>query len=236
MNHSLKNLFVVIFVAQIFFSAFFVDASFGDFPTCAICLEGLDYNSDVALLECGHRFHSDCIGRWFSEKKHINCPLCRVDKFSSPEEGLSNLIDACDNWDVELLKKLIEMGANVNGQDSVGNTPLHAACLISDNEIRFNVIRVLLESGVCNFEINNHNRYTALMLLALTDKIDSIVQIINYCLFKVDDSAYLLSGEHCCVIIQLLSEVFKSQIAAIISVYKQEVKKYGKRLLSGESI
>ena len=42
---------------------------------CTICLEPLG-ESAHALEECGHRYHVDCIMRWFRSGNE-QCPLCR---------------------------------------------------------------------------------------------------------------------------------------------------------------
>ena len=42
-----------------------------------ICLDKLkNDNYKNAVLECGHKFHSDCILKWIENKN--NCPICRV--------------------------------------------------------------------------------------------------------------------------------------------------------------
>jgi len=47
-------------------------------PTCAICFENL--SSEVAILYCGHRYHSNCIDAWVSSRpEHFGpCPTCRL--------------------------------------------------------------------------------------------------------------------------------------------------------------
>jgi hypothetical protein len=43
--------------------------------TCSICQEGL--TRGVRLRHCGHFFHADCIGQWFTMSPR--CPMCRND-------------------------------------------------------------------------------------------------------------------------------------------------------------
>ena len=44
---------------------------------CGICLDpGVDYPLDY-VLECNHKFHTNCIEEWF--KYTFNCPYCRKD-------------------------------------------------------------------------------------------------------------------------------------------------------------
>eukprot|EP01051_Picozoa_sp_SAG22_P038054 SAG22_NODE_19315_length_276_cov_0.581921_1_plen_46_part_01 len=42
-----------------------------------ICLEEYTPNDWVKMLPCQHKFHEDCILRWF--KDHVLCPMCRFD-------------------------------------------------------------------------------------------------------------------------------------------------------------
>ncbi|XP_016461542.2 E3 ubiquitin-protein ligase RFI2 isoform X1 [Nicotiana tabacum] len=46
---------------------------------CSICLEAVTDNGDRswAKLQCGHRFHLDCIGSAFNIKGQMQCPNCR---------------------------------------------------------------------------------------------------------------------------------------------------------------
>ena len=43
---------------------------------CAICLDKMMLNTNVTPLECGHRFHTECIHRSLRSNK-ATCPLCR---------------------------------------------------------------------------------------------------------------------------------------------------------------
>ena len=48
---------------------------------CSLCLEPLDPTDKTTkittLLPCGHRFHSDCIGKAFANRRRTTCPNCR---------------------------------------------------------------------------------------------------------------------------------------------------------------
>ncbi|KAF5746729.1 hypothetical protein HS088_TW06G00903 [Tripterygium wilfordii] len=52
--------------------------SFGS-VSCSICLEAVTDNGDRswAKLQCGHKFHLDCIGSAFNIKGAMQCPNCR---------------------------------------------------------------------------------------------------------------------------------------------------------------
>ncbi|EPS64946.1 hypothetical protein M569_09834, partial [Genlisea aurea] len=47
--------------------------------SCSICLEDVVDGGDRswAKLQCGHRFHLDCIGSAFNSKGAMQCPNCR---------------------------------------------------------------------------------------------------------------------------------------------------------------
>lgn len=46
---------------------------------CIICYEELG-SGDIALLECGHKFHNKCITDWSKKKKKSNIICCICDK------------------------------------------------------------------------------------------------------------------------------------------------------------
>lgn len=43
---------------------------------CAVCIEETVENN-VQQLQCGHKFHNDCIRSWVVEYGHAECPTCR---------------------------------------------------------------------------------------------------------------------------------------------------------------
>lgn len=49
----------------------------GDFlgASCAVCLLPFEPKDGVAVLRCGHQFHTDCISKWLSAWSRW-CPLC----------------------------------------------------------------------------------------------------------------------------------------------------------------
>ena len=48
-------------------------SSVDSIDNCIICFYPLD--KEVAVLSCGHKYHSHCITNWF--KKELTCPECR---------------------------------------------------------------------------------------------------------------------------------------------------------------
>lgn len=228
MNYLLQRLLISLLILRFFTVDFFINAGYGDSALCVICFENLDAVDAVnTKLKCGHIFHSLCINKWFEVKKYKSCPLCM--KFDSSQDGVDPLIDACKALNyLDILKNYIAMGADVNGQNNAGITPLHAACLIVENRDRFRAIDCLLNAGACNFEIKNSNGFTALMLLAFTNKIDSILQIIAYCLSKKHDLRYCLSGEQLQSIALLVPRRNKDFISGRTAEYKQIWRNYYK--------
>jgi len=53
-------------------------------PTCAVCLEDFEPGDLLRELPCGHRYHTDCIDPWLTEKSSA-CPMCKAD-FYRPVE------------------------------------------------------------------------------------------------------------------------------------------------------
>jgi hypothetical protein len=47
-------------------------------PTCAVCLEDFEPGDLLRALPCGHRFHTDCIDPWLTERSSA-CPMCKAD-------------------------------------------------------------------------------------------------------------------------------------------------------------
>jgi hypothetical protein len=45
--------------------------------TCAICLENKKFKKTFIELNCGHKFHKNCLETWF--KTAVSCPLCKLD-------------------------------------------------------------------------------------------------------------------------------------------------------------
>ena len=46
---------------------------------CPICFEFLDSLLDIAVLECKHKYHLNCLSSWYARpKSSYKCPLCYV--------------------------------------------------------------------------------------------------------------------------------------------------------------
>jgi hypothetical protein len=45
---------------------------------CVICLTPISGDTGVAILECRHSFHLQCVFTWFQEQEgNASCPCCR---------------------------------------------------------------------------------------------------------------------------------------------------------------
>lgn len=62
---------------------------------CVICLESIQDNN--ATLNCGHKFHNDCVGNWL--KKQQNCPICRTEVSNNNENTNINNVQEISNQD-----------------------------------------------------------------------------------------------------------------------------------------
>ncbi|CAG2183573.1 unnamed protein product [Oppiella nova] len=54
---------------------------------CCVCLREFVVNQVVAL-ECGHKFHTDCITRWL--RLNNSCPVCRTEFPTDDQEYETN--------------------------------------------------------------------------------------------------------------------------------------------------
>ncbi|XP_040378612.1 E3 ubiquitin-protein ligase Os04g0590900-like [Oryza brachyantha] len=53
---------------------------------CAVCIGELRDGDACRLLpRCGHRFHAECVDRWF--RSHATCPLCRAAVADGDDSG-----------------------------------------------------------------------------------------------------------------------------------------------------
>ncbi|KAJ3704327.1 hypothetical protein LUZ61_008032 [Rhynchospora tenuis] len=49
----------------------------GEKPECAVCItEFVDGQIGRLLPICGHKYHKECVDKWFRE--HSTCPICRT--------------------------------------------------------------------------------------------------------------------------------------------------------------
>ncbi|XP_022743962.1 RING-H2 finger protein ATL52-like [Durio zibethinus] len=68
---------------------------------CAICLGDLKEGEQIRVLpDCLHFFHVACIDTWLN--LHSNCPLCRADTSSLPEQVAVSLPDSSRTPPLEL--------------------------------------------------------------------------------------------------------------------------------------
>jgi hypothetical protein len=53
------------------------DTTNKQYDSCSICTDNYDKKEDVAVLNCGHIYHPNCINEWGKYKP--NCPICKAD-------------------------------------------------------------------------------------------------------------------------------------------------------------
>ena len=41
---------------------------------CLICLDSMNKDNNIIMIDCGHKYHRDCLLTWFQRKKI--CPEC----------------------------------------------------------------------------------------------------------------------------------------------------------------
>jgi hypothetical protein len=46
--------------------------------SCAVCIDDFTTDAVLTVLPCGHKFHTDCIVPWLTERQS-KCPLCKFD-------------------------------------------------------------------------------------------------------------------------------------------------------------
>jgi len=71
--------------------------------TCSICQEGM--TRGVRLRHCGHFFHADCIGQWFTMSPR--CPMCRHDVRGPEAESSSDQSEVVNNRLETLLRNAL---------------------------------------------------------------------------------------------------------------------------------
>lgn len=48
-----------------------------EYKQCSICFCEYEDGEDLILLPCLHRFHSECLKKWFDEQ--TTCPICKLE-------------------------------------------------------------------------------------------------------------------------------------------------------------
>ena len=81
---------------------------------CIICLDDISIasissNTNLLKLECGHRYHKDCINTWL--KKRSICPLCIKTVIPVPDNQVS-VFPRSDRSDNEMGMSVNEMRSN----------------------------------------------------------------------------------------------------------------------------
>jgi hypothetical protein len=56
------------------------------YETCSVCMEDYINKDLVAVLDCGHIYHTDCIKEW-GDNYNPSCPLCKTVIPTSPRNS-----------------------------------------------------------------------------------------------------------------------------------------------------
>ena len=57
-----------------------VEQNFDDKDLCLICYDRMETNQNLSILNCGHKYHYDCIYLTYKKLKNKKeCPYCRAD-------------------------------------------------------------------------------------------------------------------------------------------------------------
>jgi len=124
---------------------------------CCICLE--NNLNDFVITPCNHKIHSNCLKSWLDVDR--SCPLCKstlnpnyfgfkcrnkyADMYNINNinfNGESALSIAVSNNNLECVKILLEMGADINNANNQNITPLSIA-IANNNQA---CIKLLLET------------------------------------------------------------------------------------------
>lgn len=86
--------------------------------SCSICLTIFHEDTSHVARQayCGHRFHEDCLFRWF--QMHTTCPVCRCQFHADDDDDYPSISDY-SNYDVEFdMDALIDVDMAIPGMYS----------------------------------------------------------------------------------------------------------------------
>ncbi len=115
---------------------------------------------------------------------HFACGVCIEEEIYK----IDYLYKKINKPPIEIIKYLIEKGANVNKLDSDGCSPLHYAIIMSldlyneNGKLNNSIVKLLIENGA-DVNIKNTSNYTPLFLIARNcedKKIEAIQSIVKY--------------------------------------------------------
>lgn len=61
---------------------------------CSVCLDNYNINKEKRKIGCGHKFHKDCLDKWFVNNS--TCPMCRI--LIDKNDNVVNLEKSLDLW------------------------------------------------------------------------------------------------------------------------------------------
>lgn len=112
-------------------------------PTNAHSKKNVSFENSVVLLEAASRNDILEVADLLSNENRISPNVCN-------EDGLTALHQCCIDNKVDMLKLLIESGADVNAEDSDKWTPLHAAATCG----HLTLVKLLISHGANLLAVN----------------------------------------------------------------------------------
>ena len=164
---------------------------------CAICLRSLSFEPEDDFfrgpveLSCKHKFHWDCIGRWFYVSCGRLCPLCRATE-RLDVEAYSEIVIAATRDDIAGLRGMIPEGLSeyrimelLERRDGRGYTALHVAAERNNAVLVTYLLGLLSRMNRVKFILMKDNyEQSALHKAAALGH----VEIANLLLFAIDCS------------------------------------------------
>ena len=142
---------------------------------CCICCDNNDNN--FVITTCNHKMHSKCLKSWLDCNR--SCPLCKTTLnpndfgFKCKNEytdmykinninfkGESALSIAVNNNNLECIKILLEMGADINNMNEEGQSTISIAIANNNQEsvkLLYNTKSKIYQNYMEHEEINNAN-------------------------------------------------------------------------------
>lgn len=115
---------------------------------CCICLNRLNLN-DMMITKCNHHIHKSCLTQWVNI--NCSCPMCRtnlnpndydiiikknIKVIDIPDNnGITPLMIACKNCNIDTVKVLLRLGADITIVDNNNKTAYDYACEHNNTEL-----------------------------------------------------------------------------------------------------
>jgi len=101
---------------------------------CTICIMEIEDGDRVAVLDCNHLFHSDCLKSWIKRKN--TCPLCQSPNIAREKSDPDSASPSSDNI-------AAQNGGNDNGNEQENRMVRSTGVLVGGSDTRFHRRRQL---------------------------------------------------------------------------------------------